>query len=394
MEEIVTPKKFELPFPMSEFQDRLRRVREAMQLVGIDVQVVTHPRDFYWLTGTRLAGKENPGWVIVWDGDSIGAVRHLEVSTHQCCSTLKNWVEYPDEGPINPYDPVYYTTETLKDLNLDKKTIGMNFRINNVTDYHRFKKLLPDAEIRDFRVERIRIIKSKLEQECQFKAAKANQDALLATINEMEIGWSERDIMERIAKYHEKYLGKDYELSGGMYQVGGHVMHMHVLRWPPERAAQKIKQGDLLYLEPGTYVKRYVGSMIRMIYFGDPPPQVKRSAEASIEALNRAIEATTPGKTSHEVDKAARDYFVKMGLDCQSRIGYCNGIDWSQGWVMSVEPNNPLILVPGHIFHYIAINYLPGWGYIGASEQVLVTEDGHEVLADRDRTCPREFFIK
>jgi Xaa-Pro aminopeptidase len=61
---------------------------------------------------------------------------------------------------------------------------------------------------------------------------------------------------------------------------------------------------------------------------------------------------------------------------------------------MSVEPNNPLVLQPGHIFHYILINYVPGWGYIGASEQVLVTEDGHEVLADRDRTCPREFFIK
>jgi len=134
--------------------------------------------------------------------------------------------------------------------------------------------------------------------------------------------------------------------------------------------------------------------MIRMVSVGEPPTHVRRSAEASIEALNRAIEATAPGKTSHEVDKAARDYFVKMGLDCQGRIGYSNGIDWSQADVMSIEPNNQLILVSGHIFHYISINYLPGWGYIGASEQVLVTEDGHEVLSERDKICPRKLFIK
>ena len=119
-----------------------------------------------------------------------------------------------------------------------------------------------------------------------------------------------------------------------------------------------------------------------------------RVDEASIEALNRAIEATAPGRTSHEVDKAARDYFAKKGLDCQGRIGYSCGIDWTEANTMSIEPNNPLVLVPGHIFHYISINFLPGWGYMGASEQVLVTEDGHEVLADRDRTCERILFVK
>lgn len=396
VENIPEPPTFELPFPRSEFKDRLRRLRQEMQQAEVDVQIVTDPVDFYWLTGTRMGvkGAENPQWAIVWDGETIGVVRHLEASTHRCCSILENWVEYPDEGPVNPYDPLLYTVNTLKNHGLDKKTIGLNFRVNSIEKLMRLKKLLPDAEFRDLRAERIRIIKSKLEQECQFKAAKVNQDALMDTINEMEIGWSERDVMATIFRNHEKSLGKDYEYSRGMCQVGPHVMHMHITRWPPERAAMKIKSGNILYLEPGTFVKRYVGSMIRMVYFGDPPEHVRRSADASVEALNIAIEATAPGKTSNEVAKPAMDYFKKMGLDCQGRVGYSNGIDWSHGWVMSVEPNNPLVLVPGHIFHYILINYLPGWGYIGASEQVLVTEDGHKVLSERDNTCPRQLFVK
>lgn len=368
-----------------------------MQLIGIDVKIIMNPRDIYWLTGTRVNTEQGPGdnQLIVWDGDPIMIVRHLEASAHKYSTWIDNWIEYYDEGPINPYDPMNKVAETLREHGLDKKRIGMNFRLTTLQSHNRLRKLLPGAKICDFRVERIRIVKSKLEQECQFRAAKVNQDALMNTINDMEIGWSEYDIETTITRYHEKDLGSEYDTSRDFIcMVGQSALHMHQTRTTAEKKAEKIREGDLIYIEPGAFVKRYVGSMIRMVSFGEPPSHVRRAAEASIEALNRAIEATAPGKTSHEVDKAARDYFVKMGLDCQGRIGYSNGIEWGQANVMSIEPNNQLILVPGHIFHYIAISYLPGWGYIGASEQVLVTEDGHDVLADHDRTCPRQFFVK
>lgn len=395
MNEMVIPRKFELSFPITEYETRLKRVRDAMHTSGIDIQIVTHPSDFYWLTGTRMHGQENPSWVIIWDGDPIGVVRHLELETHQCCSVLNDWVEYPDKGSELPYDPVRYTVEKLKDLNIHKKRIGLNFRVIEVQFYHQFQDLLPDAIFTDFRVERIRVVKSKLEQECQFRAVKVNQDSLMNTINEMEVGWSELDLIDNIIRHQKYYLGEDYEASHGMFHVGReHNMHMHDLRWPPERARQKIMKGDIIFLEPGTFVKRYAAGMIRMAYFGDPPDSVKRSAEASIYALNKAIEATAPGKTAHEVDKAARDYFIKMGLDCQGRTGYGIGIEWSESGVLTIRPKNTMVLVPGHIIHLVAINYLPEWGFIGASEQVLVTEDGHKVLADRLRTCPLEFFLK
>jgi Xaa-Pro aminopeptidase len=390
------PTKFDLPFPRSEFEDRFLRVERAMEASELDATVVTDARDFYWLTGSRMRiiRVENPGWIIIWDGEPIGVVRHLELESHQCCSTLKEWVVYRDEGPINPYDPVGATADTLRRLGLDKASVGINFRSIGHAGFRRFEECLPDANFQDFRVEKIRIKKSKLEQECQYRAAKANQDALMNTINEMDIGWSERDIQNRIFEYHEKFLGEDYERSTGMFQTGRHTGHMHLVTWPPEQGAERIKKGDLLYLEPGTFVKRYVGCMIRSVFFGEPPAPVRRAAEASIEALNRAIEAIAPGKTAHEVDKIARDHFEELGLDCQSRIGYSCGIVWSEGPVLAVYPNNPLILEPGHIIHCLALNYVQDWGFIGASEQVLVTEKGNEVLADRDRTCPREFFIK
>jgi ectoine hydrolase len=390
------PRSFPLPFPEQEFENRLNRVRLAMEREGVDVAIATDPRDFYWLTGSRMKIKtvENPAWVIVWQKEPIGVIRHLEGSTHRCCSILSEWVEYPDEGPINPYDPVLYTTKTLKQHKLDRKVIGLNFRTIALEEFNRFKQLLPEAEFVDFRIEKIRIIKSKLEQACQIEAAKVNQDALIATINEVEPGWSEYDIIARVSELHEQALGDDFELSHSMIQVGRHVAHMHIKRWPPEQKSEIVKEGDIAYLETGTFVNRYVGSMLRMVSFGEPNPIVQKAVEASIEAVGLAIEATAPGKTAHEVDKAARDYLHGLKLDCQSRIGYGNGLVWSEGMVLSIEPNNPIVLEPGHIFHCIALVHEPGWGYIGVSEQVLVTEDGCEVLADHDRTCPRKLFVR
>ena len=51
---ITTARSYDLPFPRSEFDDRLRRVREGMQLTGTEVQIVMDHRDFYWLTGTKM----------------------------------------------------------------------------------------------------------------------------------------------------------------------------------------------------------------------------------------------------------------------------------------------------------------------------------------------------
>lgn len=390
------PGRFELPFPLSEYEDRLRRVRHAMRLGGVDVQVVMDRRDLYWLAGTRVVVEQGPGdnQLIVWDGDPIMVVRHLEASSQRYSTWIESFVEYDDEGPITPYDPMKKVAEKLKELGLDEKRIGVNFRLATLQNFNRLRSLLPKADFRDFRVESIRVVKSKLEQECQFRAAKANQDALMDTINDMEIGWTQRDIERSIAAYQEKYLGKDYEKTELLCMVGRGCLHMHAEIYPGEAAGEVIKEDTLVYIEPGAFVKRYVGSMIRSVYFGDPPPAVKEAGEAVIEALNRAIEATEPGKTCHEVDKAAREYLVKKGLESRGRIGYSNGIDWSEANILSIEPHNPAVLVPGHIFHYIPIVYVTGWGYIGTSEQVLVTEDGCEVLADRDRTCPREFFVK
>jgi Xaa-Pro aminopeptidase len=147
-----TPSTYELPFPRSEYEARHDRVRRHMAHAEVDATIVTMPRDFSWLTGTRVdyPAAESPQWLIVWEGEPVGIVRRLEASTHRCCSFIERWVEYPDGGPVNPYDPILYTVHTIERLGLADKCIGINPRVTPIEDYERLKTLLPRARSRIF----------------------------------------------------------------------------------------------------------------------------------------------------------------------------------------------------------------------------------------------------
>ena len=393
------PRTFPLPFPLEEYEQRLARVKQAMEAAGVDVALVTMPRDFHWLTGSRVDfwASESPQWVVIGDGEPIGIVRHLEATTHRCCSILKKWAEYWDEGPINPYDPVGCVVNTLKDLGWEGRRIGLNLRVTGVEEYSRFRELLPAAQFTDFRVERLRVKRSAAEIACIRKAVKVNQDALMETIQEIRVGWSEWGILRHISQKHAQALEDEYFRSpwgATSCQIGRHMMHMHAIRTPTEMRKQRIRSGDGVWLEPGVFVKEYVGCMIRTVWFGNPPREVQNAVAATAEAFDRLAAVLAPGKTAGEVDAAARDFLKSQGLDFQHRSGYMANEKWQDGGILSLTPDNPLLLEPGHVFHCPIHVHLPGLGYMGVSEQVLITDTGCEVLGDRDRSCPRQLFVK
>ncbi|HUF21769.1 MAG TPA: Xaa-Pro peptidase family protein [Burkholderiales bacterium] len=397
-EEKYLPVTYELPFPRAEYATRLQRVRNDMAKAGVDAAIITLPRDFSWLTGTRVDYycAESPQWMIVWDGEPVGIVRHLEALTHRCCSVLEQWVEYPDEGPINPFDPVLYTARALEDLNLGDKHIGINYRVAAVEDLARFQELLPRARFADFRAERIRVRRSPAELECIRLANDVNRRALAGTIEAIQPGWSEWEMMTHLAAGHAEQLQDEYfysAMGGTVCQVGNHMLHMHALRTPAERKAKKIEPGDGAWIEPGVFVKDYVGCMIRTFWLGEPPHRVREAMDATSEAFERLRRAMKPGRTSGEVDAAARKFLTQGGFEMQHRSGYMANERWMDGGIMSLTPGNPLILQPGHVFHTPIHVFLPGIGYVGSSEQVRVTESGCEVIGDQS-VCPRELHLK
>ncbi len=389
---------YELPFAPEEYADRLRRVRGQMALKGVDATIVTMPRDFSWLTGTRVDyySAESPQWLIVWSGEPVAIVRRLEASTHRCCSVVKDWVEYPDEGPINPYDPVLFVANTLKRLGLAQQRIGVNLRVTPVEEYQRLQTLLPKARLVDFRAEGVRIRRSDPELACVRQANEVNRAALAETIEALEPGWSEWDIVMHLCKGHENRLGDEYFYSATgatVCQVGEHMLHMHAIRTPAERKKRCVARGDGIWVEPGIFVKTYVGCMIRTVWMGEPPRRVREALDVVHEAFDRLVKVLGPGRTAHDVDAVARDYITGKGFEIQHRTGYVANERWTDAGILSLTPGNPLVLEVGQVFHCPMHVFLPGIGYVGSSEQVVITSRGCEVLGDQS-ICPRRLYIK
>jgi Xaa-Pro dipeptidase len=392
------PVTYELPFPRAEYESRHARVRAHMARAGVDVAVVTMARDFSWLTGTRVDYycAESPQWLIVWSGEPVGIVRRLEALTHRCCSFITEWVEYPDEGAVNPYDPVLYLAWTLERLGLAGSCIGVNPRVMPSEDDARLRAFLPRASFVDFRVEQIRVRRSPLELECIRRANAVNRAALADTIASIEPGWSEWDIILHLAQGHELRLGDEYfysAMGGTVCQVGNHMLHMHAVRTPFERKAKRVADGDGIWIEPGVFVKDYVGCMIRTLWFGEPPRRVREAMDATAAAFDRLVGAMAAGRTAHEVDAVARDPLAAAGFEMQHRSGYMANERWMDGGILSLTPGNPLILEAGQVFHCPTHVFLPGVGYVGSSEQVLVTDTGCEVIGD-EAGCPRRPYLK
>jgi len=203
------PTPISLDFPQEEYDERLERVRKAMKKKGIDVTLVTDPHDFDWLTGSRAdySSAESPSWLIITQSHCVGVVRYLEASAHRAASAISEWIEYFDKGPSGIFSPVHCLNEKLNEFNKQKARIGINKRTLSVDNHEMLQENLPQSKLIDFRTEQVRIHNSPREIEAMRTAAKANQDALMETIEAMEIGWSEYDILKHISKLHKQHLG-------------------------------------------------------------------------------------------------------------------------------------------------------------------------------------------
>jgi Xaa-Pro dipeptidase len=106
------------------------------------------------------------------------------------------------------------------------------------------------------------------------------------------------------------------------------------------------------------------------------------------ESLNAIIDAIRPGARSDEIDRLNRELRARHGFPPPMRTGYSMGVSfppgWGEGHALSLGSGEPTVLEPGMVFHVPVNIRLWGEAFVAASETVLVTPTGRDVLTD----CP------
>ena len=151
-----------------------------------------------------------------------------------------------------------------------------------------------------------------------------------------------------------------------------------------------MKGGDLVVLDFGGVYGGYCVDLTRTVALGEPDAEMARVYEAVLEAQRAAIAAVKPGVRAGDIDAAARSTLARHGLAEAFGHSTGHGLGVEIHETPRIGPRREAIgdepapsdeaIEPGMVFTIEPGAYLPGWGGVRIEDDVLVTDDGCEVL--------------
>lgn len=227
-----------------------------------------------------------------------------------------------------------------------------------------------DAALND-----LRRVKSVREQGLLRRAVAIADQAHGAARARLKPGVTERELCA---------AGTAAALAGGAdfvryMRVHAGVDSAHAFRWPQARSVP-VTEGDLVSLDVIGAYKGYGFDILRTVVVGKPSAEQMRLLQAVTEAVTSMVRVLRPGITV--------DMLVRTGLAVLEEHGYARYARSFMGHGIGLETVEIPYLVPGEETALRAGEVLciepgvaiPAWGGVSVERQVIVTEEGCEVL--------------
>ncbi|MFQ5872290.1 MAG: M24 family metallopeptidase [Dehalococcoidia bacterium] len=389
-------------FPQAEYERRLSEIQRHLQENQIDALLVTSKENFRYITGfytERWLNLSRPR--ICWlpkEGQPILVVSDADETDARATSwieDIRSYAGWAAEGP-NIFDMPQIELngamqqtliEAARSLSLDKgKRIGLELGGNmrwglTLWAFRELQETLSAIDWVDAAgvLWECRLIKSNLEVEYTRQAVKALDGAFPALFQEVSRGMTEVDVARRLRR-HIMDNGAD---SPGYVTVSADVSN--ALRGAP--TTRKLSPGDMVYCDGGAFVSGYCADYCRFASVGEPSDTQKRAYKVLINALDAGLAAVRPGVKAGDVARRVNTAFEEGGAKIGKLGRHGHGIGLEQPEPPNIQLEDPTVLRPGMILCIEPNMYYPGVGYLVAEEEVVVTEDGCEVLSVR---TPRE----
>jgi Xaa-Pro dipeptidase len=383
-----------LPFDISEYTKRLDKVKESMEVEGVDVLCITNPSNMNYLSGYDawsfyvhqfliVIKNENQPYWIGRRQDANGAKLTTWLDEHHI-------IFYPDDYVQSKLKhPMEFAAGILKGWGLQHARIGADLDNYYFTGlcYEKLKAAMPDAVIEDTTslVNRVRMIKSPKEIAYMKNAAKIVEKAMQTGIAAIRAGERENDVVAKI--YHAQLSGT--EEFGGDYPAIVPLMPSGVktsaphLTWTDSR----YQPNDLVILELAGCYRRYHSPLARTVKIGVPNTKELSIAAAITEGMDAVLNAIRPGVTCGEAAAVWKKAIAKHGFEKHDRIGYSVGLSYPPDWgehTASIREGDDTVFQPNMTFHFIPGIWEDNCG-VEISEVIVITENGCETLANFPR---------
>lgn len=237
----------------------------------------------------------------------------------------------------------------------------------------------PKAELVDLSadVARHRRIKSDLELAYLREAGRVTDLALDVLYEEIEIGMTERELAARLDYAMQRHGA---ECAFPSCVISG-VDDPIPIRAPTDR---RIASGDSVMVDLGAAVAGYNADASRTVVIGRPTREQEDAWAVVTNAYDAALAAIRPGAPCTNVHRAAADVITDAGFTLAHRIGHGIGLATSFEWPSLDTEAAPL--EAGMTFCVEPGVYRVGVGNMKLEDDVLVTDDGYELLTNARRT--------
>ncbi len=380
------------PFPRTELDARLTRLRSAMTDRDLDALLIATPENIYYLTGLDHWGFFAAHVLIVpHDGPMTLVARAMERITVENQVSNAEFIGHADNEELS--DRVL---NVLGDggllngrLGLEEQALFLTPRIATL-----IKEGASGAEWHDGSdlVKQLRMIKSPLEMDYTRRAALAADAGTLAAIDAIGDGASDYEIAGECQRAM-CLAGSEYPGFGPFVRPTSRLGEEHTT-W----CGEVFRNGDAVFLEIGAAYRKYQAPMGRLVYVGNAPVGVEKSVTMAVEAMEAIRCAIVPGAVAGEAYAAWRRVARRYGLEGYERhhCGYLVDIGFPPSWtggsrVQGLAPHSDLVLQVGMTFHLHAwftdtncVDYF-------ISNTAMLTEEGCEILTVQS---PQELIVK
>ena len=242
----------------------------------------------------------------------------------------------------------------------------------------------PELVPTDGTVERLRVRKDPYELETLREAARRLSAVANGVFEEVRRGRTERDVALAIDwRIHQ--AGFERPAFDTIVASGPNAALPHA-----RPGGRTLTEGDLVVLDFGGVYDSYCVDLTRTVSIGTPSARARQVHAAVLDAHDRAIASVAPGRSRFAIDRAARDTLTGYGLGeaFGHSTGHGLGIEiHEEPRVTRRRPDDPPSgsddkVAAGMVFTIEPGAYLAGWGGVRIEDDVIVTQDGVEVITD------------
>lgn len=353
--------------------DALVRLRGKMAEDNVAAMLVSDPVNVGWLTG--FSGTF--GRVIVTQSEAV-----FITDSRYVLQAREEVPSMPAATFASPTDADEFIAEQAKLLGI--ATLGFE---SATTTYAQWKRsaekmsgieLLPVGDV----FSDLRMKKSPAEIE-KVKAACGLADAAFAHIIRMiQPGVTEIDIcldLEFFIRRHGAEIAFPSIIVSGERSARPHGK-------PSEK---KLAIGDFVTMDFGARVNGYNSDITRTVVVGEATARHNEIYNAVLEAQLGSLDAIRAGALAKEVDAGARAILARYDLAKYFGHGLGHGLGRvvHDGGRLSAISDN--IIAPGQIWTIEPGVYIEGFGGVRIEDDVLITEDGVEILTH----SPKEMLV-